>query len=402
MSGELLLIGEVHSAAAARLLPLGLRVASATGAATLQRLSQTVVIGIGSEGKVDTETLDAAPALKAIGAFCVSTDHIDLDEATARGIAVFNAPFSNTRSVVEVALAEIIALTRRLTVHNEAMHAGRWDKSAAGSHEVRGRTLGIVGYGRIGSQLSTLAEALGMRVLFYDAVDKLPMGNAQRCGSLNELLMLSDVVSLHVDGRPGSSGTFSEEQLTLMRPGSLLLNLSRGYLLDEAALRRHLEHGHIAGAAVDVFHTEPREAQAAFTSALTGLPNVILTPHIGGVTQEAQRGIAEFVGQKLAGYLRDGTTSLSVNLPEVQLARLAGTHRFSLLHRNEAGVLATVNTTLARSGLNIEQQQLATHGQFGYAVTDVSGASPADLDDALSKLKALPAVVRAEALPSSG
>jgi D-3-phosphoglycerate dehydrogenase len=187
-----------------------------------------------------------------------------------------------------------------------------------------------------------------------------------------------------------------------MRPGSLLLNLSRGYLLDEAALRRHLEHGHITGAAVDVFHAEPREAQAAFTSALTGLPNVILTPHIGGVTQEAQRGIAEFVGQKLAGYLYDGTTSLSVNLPEVQLARLAGTHRFLLLHRNEAGVLATMNTTLARSGLNIEQQRLATHGQLGYAVTDVSGASAADLDDALSKLKALPAVVRAEALPSSG
>ena len=261
--------------------------------------------------------------LLAVGAFCIGTNQIDLAAASEAGVAVFNAPFSNTRSVVELALSEIIALTRRLTDKSTDMHAGIWDKSAVGSHEVRGRRLGIVGYGNIGSQLSVLAEALGMSVLFYDTADKLALGNARRCGTLEELLAESDVVSLHVDGRPGNSDLFGEEQFARMRPGSIFLNLSRGFVVDHAALRRHVESGHLAGAAVDVFPVEPKARGEQFVSELRGLRNVILTPHVGGSTEEAQQDIGAFVAGKLREYAAAGTTSLSVNLPPVHLPRAA-------------------------------------------------------------------------------
>jgi len=244
--------------------------------------------------------LDAAPGLLAVGAFCIGVNQIDLAAASQRGIAVFNAPFSNTRSVVELVLAEIIALTRRLTDKTAQMHAGLWDKSATGSHEVRGRRLGIIGYGNIGGQLSVLAESLGMTVYYYDTADKLALGNAQRCGTMEELLEISDAVTLHVDGRPGNSGLFGEAEFAAMRPGSLFLNLSRGFVVDHAALRRHIESGHLAGAAVDVFPQEPRSRGEEFHSELRGLPNVILTPHVGGSTEEAQQDIGEFVGREAA------------------------------------------------------------------------------------------------------
>jgi hypothetical protein len=239
--------------------------------------------------------------------------------------------------VVELAVAEIIALNRRLSVHNDAMHAGIWRKSAKGSHELRGRRLGIVGYGKIGSQLSVLAEALGMRVSFFDTADRLALGNARRCATLDELLGDSDVVTLHVDGRPGNSGLFGEEQFARMLPGALFLNLSRGFVVDHCALRRNIDSGHLAGAAVDVFPDEPAAAGDPFGSELRGLPNVILTPHIGGSTEEAQQDIGEFVAAKLVGYLQHGATGLSVNLPEVQPPRAAATTRLALLHRNQGG-----------------------------------------------------------------
>ena len=326
----------------------------------------------------------------AIGAFCIGTNQIDLGAAAAAGVAVFNAPFSNTRSVVELAVAELISLTRRLTDKNAALHAGVWDKSAQGAHEVRGRRLGIVGYGNIGSQLSVVAEALGMTVSFYDIADKLAVGNAQRRSSLQDLLEDADVVSLHVDGRPGNAGIFGDEQFSQMKPGAIFLNLSRGFVADHASLRKHIESGHLAGAAIDVFPDEPKHQGDPFDSALRGLPNVILTPHVGGSTEEAQEDIGRFTAGKLNTYVRTGGTTLSVNLPNVSLEHAPGTHRLAHLHQNVPGVLARVNAVLASRGVNVEGQVLATHGHHGYLLTDVrTDYSP----DVVDELAALPETV---------
>jgi D-3-phosphoglycerate dehydrogenase len=275
------------------------------------------------------------------------------------------------------------------------MHAGRWDKSAVGSHEVRGRRLGIVGYGNIGSQLSVLAESLGMRVLFFDTADRLARGNARRCGSLDELLSESDVVTLHVDGRASNSSLFGEEQFARMRPGAIFLNLSRGFVVDHESLRSHIESGHLAGAAVDVFPVEPKAKGEEFVSVLRGLPNVILTPHVGGSTEEAQQDIGNFVAGKLRDYVLDGGTSLSVNLPPVSLPREPGRTRLLLLHVNTPGVLATVNGLLADHDVNIEGQLLSTRGQHGYVVTDVAEPPTTDVVKALEDL---PVTVRLRVL----
>jgi D-3-phosphoglycerate dehydrogenase len=308
---------------------------------------------------------------------------------------VFNAPFSNTRSVVELAIAEIIALTRRLTDKSADLHAGVWDKSAAGAHEIRGRRLGIVGYGNIGAQLSVLAESLGMTVSFYDTADKLALGNARPCASLDELLSSVDIVTLHVDGRPGNADMFGEAQFSQMRQGALFLNLSRGFLVDHASLRSHLESGHIAGAAVDVFPVEPKRRGDEFISELRGLRNVILTPHIGGSTEEAQQDIGRYVAGKLRDYLVEGGTTMSVNLPHLQLAERAGTHRIVHLHHNVPGVLATINGLLADNKVNIEAQLLGTRGDLGYVITDVAVDYPAGVPD---ELAAMPETVRLRVL----
>jgi len=380
----------IHDDAAFVLRDAGYDVERVTGALSedelVARLPGVTVLGLRSNTTLSRRALAAAEGLVAVGAFCIGTNQIDLPAATERGIAVFNAPFSNTRSVVELALSEIIALTRRLTDKSTDMHAGVWDKSAAGSHEVRGRRLGIVGYGNIGSQLSVLAEALGMSVLFFDTADKLALGNARRCGTLEELLAQADVVSLHVDGRVGNSGLFGEEQLIRMRQGSIFLNLSRGFVVDHGALRRHIESGHLAGAAVDVFPVEPKKPGEEFVSELRGLANVILTPHVGGSTEEAQQDIGNFVAGKLRDYTAEGNTALSVNLPQVSLPRAPGTVRLLLLHTNTPGVLATVNGLLAEHGLNIEGQLLGTSGALGYVVTDVARLDGDDLTKALSAL----------------
>jgi D-3-phosphoglycerate dehydrogenase / 2-oxoglutarate reductase len=365
----------------------------------IQRLDGVSLLGIRSKTEVDAAVLDAAPDLLAVGAFCIGVNQIDIAAASRRGVAVFNAPFSNTRSVVELVLAEIIALTRRLTDKNAAMHAGVWDKSATGSHEVRGRRLGIVGYGKIGSQLSVLAENLGMSVFYYDITDRLALGNARRCRLLRELLEAVDVVTLHVDGRPGNSGLFGEAEFAAMRQGSLFLNLSRGFVVDHAALRRHIESGHLAGAAVDVFADEPNGKGDAFTSDLRGLPNVILTPHIGGSTEEAQQDIGQFVAAKLRDFVRDGSTALSVNLPPLALERRPDTHRIAYLHRNLPGALARLDGVLADHGLNIEGQLLGTRDALGYALTDVGAVCR---DDLLRQLAGLEDAIRVGLLPEPG
>jgi D-3-phosphoglycerate dehydrogenase len=355
------------------------------------------ILGIRSKTEVPAAVLGSPQAgdLVAIGAFCIGTNQIDLATATGRGVAVFNAPFSNTRSVVELALAEIIALTRRLTEKNADTHAGVWDKSATGAHEVRGRRLGIVGYGNIGAQLSVLAEALGMTVSFFDTADKLALGNARRCGSLDELLASSDIVTLHVDGRPGNNAMFGAEQFAVMRQGSLFLNLSRGFVVDHGALRERIHSGHIAGAAVDVFPVEPRGRGEEFESELRGLPNVILTPHIGGSTEEAQQDIGRYVAGKLRDFAAEGTTTMSVNLPHLALPQRTDLHRVAHVHHNVPGVLARINGVLAEHKVNIEGQLLGTRGEVGYVLTDIAADDPAAL---VAELSALAETVRVRLL----
>src|SRR3954451_2151945 len=396
---RVLLLESIHADAVTRLESEGYEVESVGNAIDevelIEHLRGVHLLGIRSKTRVSAAAVAAAPDLTAIGAFCIGTDQVDLDAAAAAGVAVFNAPFSNTRSVVELALAEIIAMTRRLTEKNAKMHDGVWDKAADGSHEVRGRRLGIVGYGNIGTQLSVLAENLGMHVSFYDTADKLALGNAQRCASMEELLQSSDVVTLHVDGRPGNAGFFGADQFRRMRPGSIFLNLSRGIVVDHVALRESLETGHLAGAAVDVFPKEPKGRGDEFVSELRGLPNVILTPHIGGSTEEAQSDIGDFVANKLAHFVQEGNTTLSVNLPGVALPEQTGMSRIVHVHLNMPGVLAQVNRILAEHEVNVEGQLLSTRGEYGYLITDISGGYS---DEVLDKLRGMSQTVRLRVL----
>jgi D-3-phosphoglycerate dehydrogenase len=385
-----LLLENVHPDAVAALADAGIAVDVADRALAESELVAALdgvdLLGIRSKTDVTAAALGSAPDLLAIGAFCIGTNQIDLETASTRGVAVFNAPFSNTRSVVELALAEIIALTRRLTQKNADMHAGVWDKSGAGAHEIRGRRLGIVGYGNIGAQLSVLAEALGMSVAFYDTADKLALGNAKRCASLDELLSCSDIVSLHVDGRATNRDIFGADQFARMPEGSLFLNLSRGFVVDHAALRANIESGHLAGAAVDVFPHEPAGKGDEFVSELRGLDNVILTPHIGGSTEEAQQDIGRYVAGKLRDFVSDGATAMSVNLPHLTLPQRPDGHRIAHLHHNVPGVLAAINGLLADHKVNIEAQLLGTRGDLGYVLTDVSVDYPPAVLDALTAM----------------
>ena len=383
-----LLLENLHPQARSILETAGFDVTTRTGALDeaelIEALDGVHLLGIRSKTHVTAEVLAQAPSLVTIGAYCIGTNQIDLAEAASRGVATFNAPFSNTRSVVEIAIADIISLTRRQTELDRAMHDGIWNKSATGAHEIRGRTLGIIGYGNIGTQLSVLAENLGMSVVFYDTAEKLALGNARRMDTLDELLEQADVVTLHVDGRKGNAGLFGAKQFARMRPGAVFLNLSRGFVVDYASLRDAIVSGHVSGAAVDVFPVEPKRKGDPFESELRGLPNVILTPHTGGSTEEAQEAIGQFVSNKVRDYLATGSTTLSVNLPNLALEQQPGVHRLAYLHRNVPGVLAAVNATLAEHGVNIEGQLLATRGELGYVVTDAGAPVDAAVVEALS------------------
>ncbi|MDQ6783250.1 MAG: phosphoglycerate dehydrogenase [Actinomycetota bacterium] len=393
--GRALLAENIHPGAADVLAAAGFEVERLAYALRpgelLERIGEVELLGIRSATLVTEEVLAAGHRLLAVGAFCIGTNQIDLAGAARRGTAVFNAPFSNTRSVVELAVAEIIALTRGLTTKDRSMHAGRWDKSAQGSHEVRGRRLGIVGYGNIGTQLSVLAENLGMSVSYFDTADRLALGNAKRCASMTDLLGEVDVVTLHVDGRPDNRMMFGESEFSAMREGALFLNLSRGFVVDHAALARHITEGHLAGAAVDVFANEPARSDEPFVSELRGLDNVILTPHIGGSTEEAQVDIGAFVANKLVDYVRRGTTSLSVNLPNLELAQRSGSHLLVHVHRNTPGVLAAINAIFAEHRVNIEGQALATQGDVGYVITDIARDYTEDM---LTRLRRMEETIR--------
>jgi D-3-phosphoglycerate dehydrogenase len=371
---KVLLLENIHPVAAEAFRRAGFEVDVRAGSLgedeLVDQLAGVAVLGIRSNTKVTARVLDAGKDLLAVGCFCIGTNQVDLVGAADRGVAVFNAPFSNTRSVVELVLAEIISMARRLGEKTQRMHEGVWDKSAMGSHEIRGRTLGIVGYGNIGTQLSNVAEAVGLRVIFYDTADRLAHGNARRVGTLDELLAQADVVSLHVDGRPGNAGLFGAEQFAKMKPRAMFINASRGMVVDDVALRDNILSGHLAGAAIDVFPIEPKAQGESFESPLRGLANVILTPHVGGSTQEAQEEIGHFVANKLIGFIAAGGTELSVNLPEVAVPSLPGAFRMGYLHANVPGVLADINRMLAESGVNVTGQSLSTRDALGYVLVD--------------------------------
>jgi D-3-phosphoglycerate dehydrogenase len=370
-------------------------------AALAEALQGVHLLGIRSRTQLTQEILSAANRLIAIGCFSVGTNQVDLAAARQGGIPVFNAPFSNTRSVAELVIGEIVMLLRRILPKSSAAHAGCWDKSATNSHEVRGKTLGIVGYGNIGSQLSNLAEAMGMRVIFYDHTDRLRHGNTEPVDSLHALLGQSDIVSLHVPETPATHGMIGAAEIAAMRPGTYVINNSRGTVVDLDALAAALRSGHLHGAAVDVFPIEPASNKERFHSPLQGLDNVILTPHIGGSTEEAQERIGAEVARKLIDYSDVGTTVGAVNFPQVQLPARPGGTRYIHVHRNMPGMLGHLNQVLSRRGLNITGQYLQTDGEIGYVVIEVEGL-PQQSRDTLDEIRALEGTIRARLLYARG
>lgn len=356
-----------------------------------EKIKNVSILGIRSKTNVTAKVLENANRLIAVGAFCIGTNQIDLEACLRKGVAVFNAPYSNTRSVVELALAEIIMLMRNIPDKSRQMHEGKWNKSAEGSNEIRGKKLGIIGYGNIGSQLSVLAESAGMKVYYYDFEEKLALGNATKCSSLAELLGTVDVVTLHVDGRKENHNIIGEEEFALMKPGTIFLNLSRGHVVDIPALKKAIENKTIAGCGIDVFPAEPKSNQEPFVSELRGLPNVILSPHIGGSTKEAQENIAGFVPSKIMEYINTGGTNLSVNFPNIQLPKLANAHRLIHIHQNVPGILAQINNILAKQHVNIVGQYLKTNEVIGYVITDVNKAYEQEL---IKELKEIPGTIK--------
>ena len=374
------------------------RVATALdGPALRERLQGIRLLGIRSRTQITADAIDGIRSLVAVGCFSVGTNQVDLAACAQMGIPVFNAPFSNTRSVAELTIAEIVMLVRRVFPKSVSAHQGGWDKSAVGSNEVRGKTLGIVGYGNIGSQLAMLAEAMGMTVIYYDHTDKLRHGNTEPVDSLDELLARADVVSLHLPETPATIGLMGREQLARMKRGACFINNARGSIFDPQALAEALRSGHLAGAAVDVFPVEPSSNAERFVSPLQGLDNVILTPHIGGSTAEAQERIGVEVARKFVEYSDVGSTTGAVNFPQVQLSpRPAGT-RFIQVQRNLPGELGRLNEVFARHKVNIAAQHYQTTGELGYVVLDADG-SIADAEEIVREIRALPGTIRARML----
>ena len=390
---KVLLLENISGVAASQFEEAGFEVESLKGAmeerALVEKVRGTSILGVRSKTRITAAVLDAAPELVSVGAFCIGVDKIDRVASSDRGIGVFNDPHSNSRSVAELTMGEIILLMRRTFEASTQLHRGVWNKSSAGSHEVRGLTLGIVGYGKIGSQVSDLAEAMGMRVVFHDVAHVLARGTA-RAVSFRELLETADVITLHVDGKPQNQNLFGNDEFRAMKEGACLINLSRGFVVDHEALARHLKSGKLAGAAVDVFPQEP-ESGGGFSSALQGLPNVILTPHIGGSTEEAQQNIGQFVSARMIDYFKSGNSLLSVNLPHCHLDYEPGSHRLLHIHHNVPGILRAINDILADRGINIERQVLDTRGPLGYAIYDINQACDQEL---LEKLRSVPHTIR--------
>ncbi|RPG19969.1 MAG: phosphoglycerate dehydrogenase [Phycisphaera sp. TMED9] len=399
-TGRALLLEGIHADADAVLESAGLSVTHERSALTTEALDAALegvtVLGVRSKSRLSPDLLDRHPDLLAIGCFCIGTDQLDLRDAARRGLAVFNAPFSNTRSVAELTIAEVVALHRRLGDRSRELHDGIWRKSAAGAHEVRGRTLGIVGYGHIGSQVSVLAEAFGMRVLYHDTAPKLALGNAQPTDSLDRLLAESDVVTVHVPDEPSTRDLIGAREIDGMRPGAMLINNARGSVVDLDALSEALRDGRIGGAAVDVYPSEPKRNDDPFATPLAGLPNVILTPHIGGSTEEAQAAIARDAASKLARYLTEGSTRSSTSVPEVDLpSPKPDRHRILHFHRNVPGVLGRMHTLLAEIDANITAEYLQSDPEVSYVILDVESDS---VHDVAERMRSIPETIRMRTL----
>ncbi|MCL4122253.1 UNVERIFIED_CONTAM: hypothetical protein GTU68_039138 [Idotea baltica] len=361
----------------------------------IKEIADAHIVGIRSKTKLTKEVLAHADKLMAIGCFCIGTNQVDLDAATEKGIAVFNSPYSNTRSVAELVIAECVMLLRGIPHRSHQAHEGIWLKDADKSYELRGKTLGIIGYGHIGSQVSVLAESMGMRVIYYDVVPKLPLGNAQSCKSLDGLLEKSDIVTLHVPADEGTYMMMNKDRIAQMKQDSYLINLSRGSVVEIDALKDALESNRLAGAAIDVFPEEPKSKNEKFKSSLQGLKNVILTPHIGGSTREAQVNIGQDAAQKLISYIETGSTVNSHTVPALNLSPQRETHRILHIHKNVPGVLSSINSLMSDLGVNILGQFLKTNEQIGYVVLDVEKR---DSQSILEKVKSVEATIRARML----
>ncbi|MGE8317119.1 MAG: phosphoglycerate dehydrogenase [Comamonas sp.] len=397
---KFLLLEGIHPSALQVLRDAGYtNVEALTGALEGEELRSKIAdahfVGIRSRTQLTEEVFAAAHKLVAVGCFCIGTNQVDLNAARERGVVVFNAPYSNTRSVAELVLAEAILLLRGIPEKNAVAHRGGWLKSADSAYEIRGKTLGIVGYGSIGTQLSVLAEALGMQVLFHDVVTKLPLGNARQAANLPELLRQADIVTLHVPELPSTQWMIGPDELAAMKPGAILINASRGTVVQIDALAEALRSQHLLGAAIDVFPAEPKSNKDEFVSPLRGLDNVILTPHIGGSTMEAQANIGLEVAEKLVKYSDNGTTTSAVNFPEVALPAHPGQNRILHVHHNQPGVLSAINTVFADNGINIAGQYLRTDEKVGYVVIDLDAQSSAL---ALQKLAQVPGTIRCRVL----
>jgi len=364
-------------------------------ATLIEKIQDAHFVGLRSRTQLTRRVFENAPKLIAAGCFCIGTNQVDLKAAQEHGVAVFNAPFSNTRSVAELVIAEAILLLRNIPQKNAVCHRGGWDKSAIGSYEIRGKTLGLIGYGSIGSQTSVLAEGLGMKVRFFDVVTKLPLGNAAQVRDLDDLLKMSDIVSLHVPETMATQNMIGAREINLMKKGAILLNASRGTVVDIDALANAIKNKHLSGAAIDVFPEEPKANDDEFVSPLRGLDNVLLTPHIGGSTMEAQENIGVEVAEKLIKYSDNGTTTSSVNFPEVALPGHPDAHRLLHVHANVPGILSAINKIFSDNKINIASQYLQTNDKVGYVVVDINGEYS---EAALEQLKAIPGTIRCRVL----
>lgn len=388
---KILLLENVHPVAAEAFKAEGFQVETVKGALPeaelVARVADAHILGIRSKTQVTPAVLEAGRRLLSVGAFCIGTNQIASLDANRRGVPVFNAPFSNTRSVAELIIAEIVMLSRRLGDRSREVHDGRWNKVAVGSHEIRGKTLGIVGYGHIGTQVGVLAEAFGMRVVFFDIVAKLPMGNNRTMATLEELLAISDFVTLHVPETPSTKNMIGAAELAKMKPGACLLNASRGTVVEIEPLAAAIKSGHVGGAAVDVYPDEPEGNSDGFASPLRGLPNVILTPHIGGSTEEAQEAIGREVSSALIKYINTGATTGAVNFPQIEMPLAKGAHRILNVHRNVPGVLRDINKIVSDWGANIRAQVLSTDADIGYLIMDLDQDVSQDVKRAVGALE---------------
>tara|TARA_B100000614_G_scaffold94220_1_gene85134 strand:- start:4410 stop:5636 length:1227 start_codon:yes stop_codon:yes gene_type:complete len=352
----------------------------------IKKINDVSILGIRSKTNITDKVINAGKRLMCIGAFCIGTNQIKLESCANSGIIIFNAPFSNTRSVVEIVIGQIINLTRKIVEKSNEMHNGIWKKDSIGSYEIRNKIIGIIGYGNIGSQLSVICESIGMKVLYYDIIDKLSLGNAKKLHSLKELLIKSDIVSLHVDGRKENTNLISYKEFDLMKKDAILINYSRGNIVDIDALKKNIESEKLMGAALDVFPSEPLNNEEKFNSALKGLKNIILSPHIGGSTKEAQKNIGSYVPEKIIDFINSGNTSNSVNFPQLSLPEQMDSHRLIHIHKNQTGVMLEINKIISDYGINIKGQYLKTLNNIGYVITDIDREYNKEVVNSLKKI----------------